>query len=445
VTTALWLLAVALLTLGTGYCVMAEFAYVAARRNRLEDLAARGDKKAARALSVLGRLSFMLSGAQLGITVTTLVTGFIAEPALARVLRPVLELSGVPEQASFAVSLALGFTIATFLQMIFGELAPKNLAIARPEQIARALAWSVLLVLRIAGPVIRFFDGAANRLLHRLGIEPVEELHGGAGPEELEFIVAESEITGHLSGAQSARLRRALDYRELTASDVMVPRPAVTVVPAAARIGELRSALATGHSRLPAFGGNVDEVVGVLHVVDLFGLPYQRRAGARVSKIMRPVTEVPESLPLDDTLETLRAAGTRLAAVVDEYGGFAGLLTAEDLLEELVGEIRDDNDPAHGELHIGPEGSVVVPGMWRLHEFEREVGVELPEGPYETVAGLVVYRLERLAEVGDEVALVSPDLRFHVDAVERRAIIRVRVSGAALSARGTGHGNGSGA
>lgn len=429
------MLAVALLTLGTGYCVMVEFAYVVARRNRLEDLASQGDKKATRALTVMGRLSFMLSGAQLGITVTTLVTGFIAEPTLGRALRPVLERSGVPEGASFPLALALGFTIATFLQMIFGELAPKNLAIARPEQLARALAWSVLLVLKVTGPTIRFFDGSANRLLRRLGIEPVMELHGGADPEELEVIVEESAITGHLSEQQSARLRRALDFRELTASDVMVPRPAVTTVPATSRVSQLREALATGHSRLPVLGDDVDEVVGVLHVVDLFSLPHDSRGNALVSGLIRPVTEVPESLPLDDTLEVLRSAGTRVAVVVDEYGGFAGLLTAEDLLEELVGEMRDENDPEHGEPQVGADGSVVVPGRWRLHEFERELDVELPEGPYETVAGLVIDRLGRLAEVGDEVALASPELRLRVEAVERRAITQLRVSGAALALR----------
>lgn len=416
-----------LLTLGTGYCVAAEFAFVAVRRTRLEERAQAGDAKAVRALRVLGRLSFMLSGAQLGITVTTLVTGFVAEPVLATAIRPLLEAAGVPAGATYAVSLGLGLVLATVLSMVLGELAPKNLAIARAEGISRSLAGSVLALLAVFGPVIRFFDSSATRLLRRLGVEIAEELHGGAGPAELEVIVEESESSGHLSLQQSARLRRALDFRELHASDVMVPRTSVVTVRADAPVSELGEALESGHSRFPVVGGGVDEIVGVVHALDLLAVTGPARAGTTAGRLARPGALVPEALPLFQAVELLREAQNGLAVVVDEYGGFAGVLTAEDVLEELLGEVGEGPGAEGADMAQQPDGSVVIPGLWRLHEVERDLGLELPEGPYETVAGLILARLGRLARVGDEVGLDVPEVLLRVEAVDRHAITSVRV------------------
>ena len=216
-------LLIAVIIAANGYFVAVEFAFVAARRSRFLEQAEEGDRRSKRAIDVHKRLSFMLSGAQLGITVTTLLVGFIAEPAIASVIEPALIAVGVPESVTFGISLTLALILATMAQMVFGELAPKNLAIAKPEPVARTLASSMWLFMRLAGPVIRLFDGSANRLLRMIGVEPVEELRGAVSTEELDLIVDSSAESGHLTESQAALLERAIDFGELEASDAMLP------------------------------------------------------------------------------------------------------------------------------------------------------------------------------------------------------------------------------
>lgn len=425
--TALGLVAVVALILANGYFVAGEFAYVAARRTRLEDRAQAGDRGAVRALGVLKRLSFMLSGAQLGITATSLVVGYIAEPTLGRVLTPVVALAGVPPAAAAGLALTIGFVLATAAQMVFGELAPKNLAIAKPEPFAIALARTTSWYLRLAGPVIQLFDGAANRLLRALGIEPVEELEGAVTPEELGVIIEESGRHGGLTPNQTALLARALEFRALRASDAMVPRPQVMTVSAHATCDELRRlALDSGHSRFVVVGDRgLDDVRGIVHAKDLLSLDPQRRATAPIAQLMAPACAVPESATLPRLLAELRDARTTLAVVVDEYGGTAGIVTLEDVVEELVGEIRDEYDPAEPVVEALPDGSYLLPGNWRLDETERDTGVALPAGDYDTVSGLIMARLGHLPAVGDTVDVGSAELR--VEALAGLAVGRVRL------------------
>ncbi len=405
--TALGLAAVVLLILANGYFVAAEFAFVAAKRSRLEERAAGGDAKASRAVTVHKDLSFMLSGAQLGITVTSLIVGFIAEPTLGRALNPLLESVGVPESASPGIAITIGFVVATITQMVFGELAPKNLAIAKPETFASALAGSIRLYTRVASPLIRLFDGSANRLLRSIGIEPIAELEGGVSPEELDIIVGESAKKGSLSDAQAALLGRALEFRALRAVDAMVPRIRVVTIPVTATGGDLRRLLTSTHTRFPVTGGGSDpsDVVGVVHAKDLLALPAAERAAAPVADLVRPVLAVPETAPLHTVLGALRSSHTELAVVVDEYGGAAGIVTLEDLVEELVGDISDEHDAV--EASVEPQGPDRwrVPGSWRLDEISRETSIELPVGGYDTVAGLVVDRLGRIPAAGDAVVV----------------------------------------
>ncbi len=269
--TLLGLIAVVILIAANGYFVAAEFAYVASRRSRLAEAAANGDKKSARAVLVHKRLSFMLSGAQLGITVTSLVLGFIARPAIAGAIEPVLEAVGVGEGASFGVSLTLAFVFATIAQMVFGELAPKNLAIAKPEPVARAVAGSTLVFMKVAGPLIRLFDGAANRLLRLVGIEPVEELHSGVSTEELDLIVDSSAESGHLTPSQAGLLERAIDFGELEASDAMVAWNKVVTIEGIATAADLRDAMVSRRSRFPVMGTD-GKVAGIVHAKDLLGV-----------------------------------------------------------------------------------------------------------------------------------------------------------------------------
>ncbi len=408
--TLLGLLAVVALIVANGYFVAAEFSYVAARRGRLQDAADTGDKRSGRAVEVHKRLSFMLSGAQLGITVTSLVVGFIAEPTLGRALEPVMGVIGVPERAQFGVALTVGFVLATASQMVIGELAPKNLAIARPEPVARALAGTTLVFLRVASPLIRLFDGSANRLLRLVGIEPVGELHGGISVEELDLIVEESVEHGKLPAHQAALLERAIDFATLHASGAMVPWNRVVTIAGSETCEDLRALMASAHSRFPVLDAD-DDVIGVVHAKDLFGVDDDALATTSIDRLAHPALVVPETATLRTVLGALRREATEMAVVANEYGAPAGVVTLEDLLEELVGDISDEYDPTEPDAERSADGSWRVPGSWRMDEIERATGVELPvDGAYDTVAGLVLARLERMAEVGDSVRVADHHL-----------------------------------
>ncbi|GAB3847489.1 hypothetical protein GCM10029963_29050 [Micromonospora andamanensis] len=277
------------MTVATGYFVAQEFGYVAVDRGKLKQRAAEGDQASARALEVTGRLSFMLSGAQLGITVTALLVGYAAEPYLGAGLAELLGLAGVSTGVSLPLSVALALVIATVVQMVVGELAPKNLAIARPEPVARALSRSTLVYLAIAGPLIKLFDKSAVRLLRRVGIEPIEELPSGATPEDLEQIIAESRLEGHLDADMSTLLDRGLDFRQLTAGEAMVPRVDVHTVRAHEPVSRVVELLDTGRSRFPVRGTEgVDDLVGVIGIADVLQVPPAERATTPVSAVAVP-------------------------------------------------------------------------------------------------------------------------------------------------------------
>lgn len=401
------------LTVATGYFVSQEFAYVAVDRSRLRTLAEDGDPAAARALKVTSRLSFVLSGAQVGITITALLAGYFAEPYLGAGLEELLGSAGVPQGVSVSVSVILALLLATIIQMVLGELAPKNLAIAKAEAIALRLARSTLLYLTIAGPLIRVFDSASNRILRRVGIEPVEELPQGATAQELDRIIVTSYEQGLLDEDTMRLLDRGLDFRGRTAEEAMVPRVDVITVhrdEPLTRVVELQD---TGHSRFPVVADSVDEVLGVVAIGDVVELEPADRAHIAVGSLASPPVVVPETLPLPGVLERLRTARRQLAIVVDEYGGFAGIVSLEDIAEELVGEIRDEDDLPESGLVPGGDGSWVVSARWRLDEVQAATGVALPEGDdYETLSGLVMARLGRVPAIGDELMV---ELRHRID------------------------------
>ncbi|MEW2380717.1 hemolysin family protein [Micromonospora sp. NPDC047707] len=420
------LLLIIVLTAATGYFVAQEFGYVAVDRGRLKQRADSGDKAAARALEVTGRLSFMLSGAQLGITVTALLVGYVAEPYLGAGLADLLGVAGVSEAVSLPLSVALALLIATVVQMVLGELAPKNLAIARAEPLARALAGSTLMYMKIAGPLIKLFDRSAVRLLRRVGIEPIEELPSGATPEDLEQIIAESREEGRLTAEMSTLLDRGLDFRQLTAGEAMVPRVDVHTVRAHEPVSRVVELLDTGRSRFPVRGAEgVDDVVGVIGIADVLGVPLERRATTPVSAVAVPPLLVPETLPLPTVLDRLRSGHRQLACVVDEYGGFAGVITLEDIAEELVGPIRDEDDPPERTPTRQDDGSWVVPARWRIDEVADSTGISLPEAPeYDTLSGLVMRELGRVPEVGDRLEVTLP-MDGDETAVGTRALVEV--------------------
>ncbi|WP_323379235.1 hemolysin family protein [Streptomyces durbertensis] len=446
---ALGLLAVLVLTAGTGYFVAQEFAYVAADRVALAREAAAGDKRAARAVKVLERLSFMLSGAQLGITVTGLVVGFLAEPALAELLRPLLVGVGVPEAAVSGAALTAAFVAALALQMVLGELAPKNLALAVPERLAKALAASTLAYLRIAGPLVRVFDSAANRLLRRIGIEPVEELHHGATLEELGHLVDASRAHGHLPPHTARLMDHALEFSERTVGEVMVPRVDTLYLAADAPATEIVQLIAEhGHSTYPVTGRRPDDVVGVVGVRELMRHGAERVDRARAGELARPALLLPETLALPDAVRRLHEHGGEFAVVLDEHGGLAGILTFEDIAEELVGEINDETDKVV-ELAVADGDSWLVDAHRRVDEIAEATGVELPESEdYDTVAGLVVDRLGRFPAVGDRLtvalAATGGTALVEVLSVDRHVPRRVRLTAATDTGTDTRAGVGSG-
>ncbi|WP_030160763.1 hemolysin family protein [Glycomyces sp. NRRL B-16210] len=392
-------------TAATGFFVALEFAYTAVDRSRLHDIADGDPRRAARArraLKICSSLSFALSGAQLGITVTALFVGFFAEPYLGRGLADLLGVAGVPAAVSVSLGVALAFLIANVIQMILGELGPKNLALARTEWLALFLAAPTSAYLTVCGPLIRFFDTTSTKLLNLMGIQAVEELEHNATPEDLHRIIDLSRDEGALDQSLSELLDRGLDFSETVADQAMTPRVNVQTLSADATVADAVEALAGGHSRFPVVGDDVDDLRGVVGIGQIIGVPREERAKVRLSEVADPALLVPASLPLPTLLERMRSRHRQLACVVDEFGGFAGIVTLEDLAEELVGEIRDEQDRFEAVPVALAGGAWLVPGRWRIDEVADATGIALPEGEhYETIAGLVMAELGRIAHPGD--------------------------------------------
>lgn len=398
------MLVVLAITAATGWFVAQEFAYMAVDRSRLGARTAAGDPAARRALAVTKRTSFMLSGAQLGITVTGLLVGYVAEPLIGESLGEALGGVGVPTGVGIAVGTVLALLFSTLVQMVFGELFPKNLAIARPEPVAVALAASTTLYLRVMGWLIRVFDSASNALLRLLRIEPVHDVEHSATVRDLEHIVAESAQSGDLPTELSVLLDRILDFPERDVEHAMVPRSRVDVVRPDDTVGDLRLRMSTGHSRYPVVSDDED-VLGVVHLQDV--LATTEPDDTPVATLLRPPVLVPTSMALPDALRALSGTN-QLACVLDEYGGLAGVVTVEDLAEELVGEITDEHDPVTGAAPVLDDGAWVMPGDVHLDEVERAIGRDLPRGDVETIAGLVIEAHGALPPVGTSVLVLLP-------------------------------------
>jgi CBS domain containing-hemolysin-like protein len=423
-----------------GYFVAQEFAYMSVDRTRLSARAAEGDAAAKRALKVTKRTSFMLSGAQLGITITGLLVGYVAEPLVGESLGTLLGGVGVPPEASILIGTVLALSVATIVQMIFGELFPKNLAIANSEPLARALAGSTLVYLTVFGWLIAFFDKSANLLLRALRIEPVHDLDVSASADDLPHIIADSRDSGDLPLELSLMIDRMLDFAQRDVEHAMIPRAQVDWVRPDTTLGELRELMASAHTRYPVIDD--DAPVGVAHLGDVLEALEDGRETETVASLMRPATVLPTVMLLPDALTQLTQTHNELACVIDEYGGFAGVLTLEDLAEEVVGEITDEHDVEFGELLL-PDGDGVwlMDGDVHLDEVERALGRELPRGDVETIAGLLIAERGALPAEGDTVRidlpvdageLVNRDLtRYRLDVdvlkVERHVPTEVRV------------------
>lgn len=406
-----------------GLFVAAEFAVVSARGPTLDELAESGDRRAAGVVALLGRLPVFLSMVQFGITATSLLVGFLADRAIGETLiRPALVAFGLPPELSVALSVTGALVLSTAVQMIVGELFPKNLAISRPIPVARGLARFSTGALVVLGPLVRLFDRSAEQVTRRVfRVETPDRLDDAPGLDELGRIIAASGARGGLSASQTELLRRAVSLGVRRVGEVMVPRPDVVWAVSGMSIGAMTElARTSGHSRFPIRGSSEDEVLGTVHVKDQLLVPADRRATATVDEVAAAPIFVPESETLRALLDEFRQRRRTFALVADEYGSVAGIVTLEDVLEALVGDIEDEFDRTRDVSQRGAWTTARIAGSTTLGRFTDRFGVELPEGPYETVAGLMMAELGRVPEVGERITSSGVEL-----VVGRREGLRV--------------------
>ncbi|MEU9236979.1 hemolysin family protein [Streptomyces subrutilus] len=418
-TEVLLLVVALLLCLACGVFVAAEFSLTTVERSELEKAVERGERGADSALAAVRTLTFQLSGAQLGITVTGLVIGMISKPSIAALLQGPFQSMGLSAGAASSTALVLGTVLSTVVLMVVGELVPKNWAISSPLAIAKRVATLQRLFSRAFKPLISHLNTTANHMVRRFGLEPAEELASARTPQELVALARHSAKAGALEKDTAELFVRTLNLADLTAENVMTPRVQVTALDVQATAEDVANAtLATGLSRFPVYRGSLDTVVGTVHIKDVLALPSEERHRRPVSQLLREPLLVPESLTVDRLLDRLSGKQT-MAVVIDEYGGTAGVATLEDIVEEVVGEVRDEHDP-HETADLAPAGTdeegrrvYSADGAVRTDQLQR-IGLRVPEGPYETLAGLIATELGRIPSVGDSLELDG----WHLDVLD---------------------------
>jgi CBS domain containing-hemolysin-like protein len=414
-----------LLTVGTGFFVASEFALVNLDRSDLEVRQERGEHNLGVTIRALKITSTHLSSAQLGITLTTLLTGYTLEPAFAELLTPALGGWGWSKSVVAVVASIIAVAIATLISMILGELVPKNIALALPRRTGKIVIPFQVGFTFVFKPAVRLLGATANGILRLVGIEPKEELSFARTAEELTSLVRRSAREGSLDHDTATLLARTLAFSDLTAQDVMTPRPRVTSIERTASAHDVvLLAIRTGFSRFPVIDEGIDDVVGLVHVKQAVAVPREKRGEVPVTALQSDALRVPETMKLDLLLGELRGRGYQMAVVVDEYGGTAGVATLEDLVEELVGEVSDEHDRSKPDV-VRSRDWFTFPGILRPDELLERTNVNVPEdGPYETVAGWLMSELGRLPVVGDIVTVNGG--QFRIERLDGRRIDRVR-------------------
>jgi len=416
-----------LLTLGTALFVAAEFSLVTLDPGAVDRQAHPDDRRGRSVRKAVRELSTQLSGAQVGITLTTILLGYTTQPALASLLR--LPLSGAPLARGAVAGIAgtLSVVVVNVFSMLFGELVPKNMALSRPLAVARAVAPPQRWFTAALRPVIVLLNGSANALLRRVGVEPREELAGGRSPQELAALVRRSAELGTLDVGTARLITNSIELDELSAVDVMTDRLRMEVVrreQSAAEVIEL--ARRTGHSRFPVIDASRDDIVGLAHLRRAIAVPYERRSEVPAAALMVEAPSVPETVRLGPLLVELRELGLQMAVVVDEYGGTSGIVTLEDVIEELVGDVADEHDSRRARVYLVADGTWSVPGLLRPDELTEMTGVVVPEdASYETLGGLIMAELGRLPVQGEDVEVAG--VRLRVERMDGRRVERVRV------------------
>jgi CBS domain containing-hemolysin-like protein len=414
-----------LLIIGTGLFVASEFALVNLDRADLEARRDKGETRLAITIAALRITSTHLSSAQLGITLTTLLTGYTMEPAISSLLRPVFVAWSLPAGVVSPLAVFLGIAVATILSMILGELVPKNFALALPRQTAKLVMPFQVGFTMVFRPAVTVLNGSANGVLRLIGVEPKEELSGARTAEELSSLVRRSASAGVLEEDTASLLDRSLTFSRLSAADVMTPRPRVHALHAADSADDVvQLARRTGHSRFPVYGDDMDDIVGIVHLKAAVSVPRDRRAEVPAAALATEPLRIPEAVHLDTLIAELRARGYQMAIVVDEYGGTAGVVTLEDLVEEIVGEVLDEHDRRRAGI-VRVEDSVTLPGDLRPDEILDRTGIRVPEGDvYDTVGGYLMSVLERIPAVGDAVEI--EDGTLSVQRMVGRRVERVK-------------------
>jgi CBS domain containing-hemolysin-like protein len=427
--TAIGLLAVLALVLANAYFVAAEFALVGARRTRLEEAAQAGDGKAIRTLRALQHLDRYISSTQLGITLASLGLGWVGEPALAGLFEGLFH--GAPgilaPLASHTAAVATAFTIITTLHIILGELVPKTLALLYPEDVSRWVIWPLMGFSWVMHYPISLLNGTANRLLRLAGIQSAGEHDRLHSPEEIRMLVEQSGQGGSLGRGDARLLEGVFEFSEKSAEEVMTPRTDIVGLAAAATVEEAADVVAAaGRSRYPVYTGSLDEIVGVVHAKDVLRA-LRNAPGTALHRIMRQPLLVPGTREVEDVLTDMKRLKNHLAVVLDEYGGTAGLVTMEDLLEEIVGEIYDEYDPEAARIVPAADGTVALDGSLPIGDFNNRFGAALDDDEYTTLGGYLFGQLGRLPVTGDRVS--AEGFVFEITAMDERRVETVRLVG----------------
>ncbi|MBA3320066.1 MAG: HlyC/CorC family transporter [Pyrinomonadaceae bacterium] len=425
------ILLVIFLVLANGFFVASEFSLVGVRRSRIQTLAETGDKRAVRLLGLVDHLNAYISATQLGITLSSLALGWIGEPAIAHLLEKPLA-GRVSETVLHTISFTVAFGIITFLHIVLGELAPKTLALERAEQTALAIAWPMQAFYKIFSWPIRLLDWAGTRTVRLFGLHPSGDHASIYTEEELRQLINISRQSGHLEAEEQELIHRVFDFSDAEVREAMVPRTTVDALPVTAMLEETKTAFRTlGYSRLPVYRERLDDILGVVFRRDLE--PYLEGSAPDefvLEKLLHPPLFLPASAKLGAVLKQMQASRTHLAFVVDEHGGIEGIVTLEDLLEEIVGEIDDEYDEEVRSQIVEDNGTFLLDGMLAVRDANRRFDLRLPEDSnYTTLAGFLLAQAGHLLQAGETIEYDGA--RFTAERVDRRRIRRVRLTPAA--------------
>lgn len=403
------LLAMLGLVAANGFFVATEFALVSVRRSRIDSMVSEGNRRAVPVLAAIKDLDGYIAATQLGITISSIGLGWIGEPALAALLDPLLESIVPPALAvisTHTIAFIIAFAIVTFLHVVFGELAPKSYALQYPEKTSMAVAVPTTIFLKIFKPIIYGMNATGQAFLRSIGVEPAAEHSLVYSEEELRLIVAASRQGGELVDVEEEIIRRAFVFHDYAADEIMVPRTEIIAIPVNAGLDEVKDVLSTGKfGRYPVYDQTIDDIVGIVYVKDLFPILTGRQADIEfdIRSLVRPALPVPTSIPIDTLLNVMKRERTHVAILVDEYGGTAGMVTLEDIVERLLGGIPDEFEPPESQTQVQPDGSRLVSGLTLLSDVNEELGLHLEAEDNNTIGGYVFSEIGHLPELGDVV------------------------------------------